>query len=80
LRDQEAIRTLSRVGTSGIRNVRINSGNLQYEIFAGGGGTKGGGFFGVPEFCAGATGGSQGVEVTAHYKQVQTAKLVKKTK
>lgn len=54
-------------GKSGIRNVRINGGNLQYEIFAGGGGTKqGGGLF--PEVCVGGTGGSYGVEVTAHYK------------
>ena len=53
-------------GTSGIRNVSISGETLRYEIFAGGGGT-------VESFpfkgstCVGATGGSEGVEVTAHY-------------
>ena len=62
-------------GTSGIRNVRVNSGNLQYEIFAGGGGTK----QNIPfkgEVCVGATGGSYGVEVTAHFKPTQTANVI----
>ena len=63
-------------GNSGIRNVRVNGDQLQYEIFAGGGGTTVGGSFGIPKSCAGATGGSYGVEVTAHYKPVQTAKAI----
>ena len=62
-------------GNSGIRNVRVNGNQLQYDIFAGGGGShqtipfKG-------DVCVGATGGSYGVEVTAHYKPVQTAKVI----
>jgi hypothetical protein len=63
-------------GTSGIRNVRVNGDQLQYEIFAGGGGTKAGGSFGIPEFCKDASGGSYGVEVTAYYKASQTAKVI----
>ena len=66
-------RATTSVGTSGIRNVRVNGDQLQYEIFAGGGGS----YVGWPvNGCANGSGGSYGVEVTARYKLVQTAKVM----
>lgn len=59
-------RPTTSVGTSGIRNVSVNGDTLHYQIFAGGGGT----YQGWPyNGCVGGSGGSYGVEVTAHYKQ-----------
>ena len=66
-------RETTKVGTSGIRNVSISGSTLHYQIFAGGGGS----YQGWPvNGCVNGSGGSYGVEVTAHYKPVQTAKVI----
>jgi hypothetical protein len=61
-------RETNKVGNSGIRNVSMASTDaVKFQIFAGGGGTM----QCVPLVgcsCVGASGGSYGTEVTAHYK------------
>ena len=60
-------RETTKVGNSGIRNVSLASANvIKFQIFAGGGGTTQCTPFGCA--CVGASGGSYGTEVTAHYK------------
>jgi hypothetical protein len=63
-------RETNKVGNSGIRNVSMASASVvTFQIFAGGGGTT----QCVPLVgcsCVGASGGSYGTEVTAHYKTV----------
>jgi hypothetical protein len=64
-----SLRETNKVGNSGVRNVAFdpNPGVLSFQIFAGGGGTV----QCIPLVgcsCVGASGGSYGVEVTAHYK------------
>ena len=62
-------RETTHVGNSGIRNVAISGNILRYQIFAGGGGS----YEGWPiNGCVGASGGSYGVEVTAHYRKLPT--------
>lgn len=64
-----SLRETNKVGNSGVRNVKFDpsQGVLALDIFAGGGGTTQ-----CPPFlgcsCVGGSGGSYGVEVTAHYK------------
>ena len=61
-------RETNKIGNSGIRNVSMASASVvTFQIFAGGGGTT----QCVPLIgcsCVGASGGSYGTEVTAHYK------------
>jgi hypothetical protein len=64
-----SFRELTKVGDSGIRDLKFDpaSGAFSFHIFAGGGGTM----QCLPIVgckCVGASGGSYGVEVTAHYK------------
>jgi hypothetical protein len=61
-------RETNKIGNSGIRNVSMASPSVvKLQIFAGGGGsTQCLPFVGCS--CVGASGGSYGVEVTAHYK------------
>lgn len=64
-----SLRETNKVGNSGVRNVKFDpsQGVLSLEIFAGGGGSPEVIPF-VGTTCVGASGGSYGVEVTAHYK------------
>ena len=60
---------INKIGNSGVRNVKFDpaQGVLALDIFAGGGGTvQCVPFLGCS--CTGASGGSYGVEITAHYK------------
>jgi hypothetical protein len=61
-------RETNKIGNSGIRNVSMASASVvTFQIFAGGGGTT----QCIPLVgcsCVGASGGSYGTEVTAHYK------------
>ena len=61
-------RETNKVGNSGIRNVSLSSSKaIKFQIFAGGGGTtQCAPLLGCS--CVGASGGSYGTEVTAHYK------------
>ena len=71
-------RETTHVGNSGIRNVAISGNVLRYQIFAGGGGS----YQGWPiNGCVGGSGGSYGVEGTAHYKKVpaKTATQIRKS-
>ncbi len=62
------IRETNKVGNSGIRNVSMASASVVgFQIFAGGGGSTQCIPFGGCS-CVGGSGGSYGVEVTAHYK------------
>ena len=63
-----SVRETTKVGNSGIRNLKFDpqSGVMAFEIFAGGGGST----QCIPLVgcsCVGASGGSYGVEITAHY-------------
>jgi hypothetical protein len=62
-----AFRELTKVGNSGIRDLKYEFGNFSFLIFASGGGSVQCVPFGGCR-CTGASGGSYGVEVTAHYK------------
>lgn len=63
-------RETNKNGNSGIRNVSMASQNaIKLNIFAGGGGTVQCLPF-VGCSCTGGSGGSYGVEVTAHYKHL----------
>ena len=69
-----SLRETNKVGNSGVRNVAFDPqvGVLAFQIFAGGGGTTQCLPF-VGCSCVGASGGSYGVEVTAHYKSTNIA-------
>ena len=64
----------NKIGNSGVRNVKFDpaKGVLSLDIFAGGGGTVQ-----CPPFigcqCTGASGGSYGLTVTAHYQAANFA-------
>jgi hypothetical protein len=63
-----SLRETNKVGNSGVRNVKFDpaQGVLTLDIFAGGGGTvQCVPFIGCS--CVGASGGSYGTEITAHY-------------
>ena len=60
-------RGTTKVGDSGVRNVSMASADVvKFQIFAGGGGTMECPWL-LGCHCLGASGGSYGVEVTAHY-------------
>jgi hypothetical protein len=54
-------------GNSGYRNIAFGNGTVTFQLFAGGGGTKQNIPF-VGEKCIGASGGSIGEDIYAHYK------------
>jgi hypothetical protein len=67
-----SLRETTKVGKSGVRNVKFDpaQGVLSLDIFAGGEGTTQCLPF-VGCRCVGASGGSYGVEITAHYKSAK---------
>jgi len=57
----------NRNGVSGYRNIAFGNGTVTFQLYAGGGGSK----QTIPLFgekCVGATGGSIGEDIYAHYK------------